>query len=95
MTRTLDTRDWIAVPEYSYYNHNYYRNIHTGEIIFEEADDDHGYDFYEATEEEMVNHRHGIYIGCCWMEDFRIPNQYSREHGVADEYVYTFDDTVW
>lgn len=92
--RILDTRDWVEISDFSYYNHNYYKNIHTNEIILEEGDDDHAFDFFEANEVQMKNKQHGNYIGCCWMEDFDIPNQYAREHGVANEYVYEFDSTI-
>ena len=40
MTYTIETKDYVHVPEHSIYNHNYYRNIYTGEVILEEYEDD-------------------------------------------------------
>ena len=40
MTYTIETKDYIHIPEHSFYNHNYYRNNHTGEVILEEYEDD-------------------------------------------------------
>ena len=40
MTYTIETRDYVHIPEHSFYNHNYYRNVHTGEVILEEYEDD-------------------------------------------------------
>lgn len=40
MTYTIETRDYVHIPEHSFYNHNYYRNIHTGEVILGEYEDD-------------------------------------------------------
>lgn len=93
MKTILNSRDFVHIPEYSYYNNNYYRNIHTGQILFEEADDDHGFEFWWSSEEDMINHSHtnDINIGFCWMEDFSIPTQIVREHGTANEYVFEFD----
>lgn len=93
MITVLDTRYFVHIPEHSCYNNNFYRNIHTGQILFEQADDDHGAEFWWSTEEDMVNHSHknDIYIGFAWMEDFDIPTQIARERGTADEYVYEFD----
>ena len=42
MTYTIETKDYIHIPEHSFYNHNYYRNNHTGEVILEEYEDDYG-----------------------------------------------------
>ena len=42
MTYTIETKDYIHIPEHSFYNHNYYRNNHTGEVILEKYDDDCG-----------------------------------------------------
>ena len=96
MTRTLDSRDWEHIPEHSSYNHNYYRNIHTGEIILEEGDDDHALYYYTSSEEDMINHTYKNHhtIGWCWMEDFSIPNRYQREHNCAEEYIYEFDSEL-
>lgn len=93
MKTTLNSRDFVHIIEHSSYNHNYYRNICTGQILFEQSDDDHGHDYWWATEEDMTNHSHAHdeYIGTCYMEDFDIPNQYSREHECADEYEFEFD----
>lgn len=93
MKTTLNTRDFIHISEYSSYNHNYYRNTRTGQILFEHSDDDHGHDYWWTTETDMMNHSHrnDEWIGACWMEDFDIPTQYAREHGVADEYEFEFD----
>lgn len=86
MTRTLDSTDWEHIPEHSSYNHNYYQNIHTGEIILEVGDDDHTLTYY--TESEEV-------IGSCWMEDFSIPTQYQRYHNYAEEHIYEFDSELY
>lgn len=95
MKTILKTVEFVHIPEHSWYNHNYYRNTKTGKIILEIGDDDHGADFYWVdSEEDMIAGRHGEYIGFCWMEDFDIPNQYAREHGVADEYEYEFDSEL-
>lgn len=93
MITTLNTRDFVHISEHSSYNSNYYRNIVTGQILFEESDDDHGHSYWWTTEEEMINHSHlnDIKIGECWMEDFDIPTQISREHGTADECEFTFN----
>ena len=40
MTYTIETKDYVHIPEHSSYNHNYYRNIYTGEVILEEYKDD-------------------------------------------------------
>ena len=42
MTYTIETKDYVHIPEHSIYNHNYYRNIYTDEVILEEYDDDCG-----------------------------------------------------
>lgn len=95
MITTINSRDFEHIPDYSGYNSNYYRNIHTGQILFEESDDDHGHSYWWTTEKDMINHTHinDVKIGECWMEDFNIPNQISRETGTADEYEFTFDST--
>ena len=40
MTYTIETKDYVHIPEHSIYNHNYYRNDHTGEVILKEYEDD-------------------------------------------------------
>lgn len=40
MNGVIETKDYVHILEHSFYNHNYYRNIHTGEVILEEYKDD-------------------------------------------------------
>ena len=42
MTYTIETKDYIHIPEHSFYNHNYYRNNHTGEVILQDYEDNYG-----------------------------------------------------
>ena len=94
MKTTLNTRDFVHIPEHSSYNYNFYRNVHTGQILFEESDDDHGHSYWWVNEEDMVNgnpFKNAVKIGECWMEDFDIPTQAARDHGNADEYEFEFD----
>ena len=60
-------RTWEHMREESFYNHNYYRNPQTGEIILEEYDDfcDFG-SFYKADE----NLKKGEYLGDCYLYDY-------------------------
>lgn len=47
--------DYTHIPEYSVYNHNYYRNNKTNEIILECCDDDDGFTYYSIVEEDLIN----------------------------------------
>lgn len=97
MITVLNTRDFVHIPEYSSYNSNYYRNVKTGQILYERSDDDCGHDYWWCTEEDMVNYtdNHGEYIGTCYMYDFDIPTQVARQTGDATEYEYEFDSEFY
>ena len=40
MVYTIHSKDYVHDKEHSFYNHNYYRNIHTGEVILEDYEED-------------------------------------------------------
>ena len=54
MTYKIETKDYVHIPEHSFYNHNYYRNIYTGEVILKE----YGEDDELITTWEPIQHSH-------------------------------------
>lgn len=71
MSNTIhNPRSWEHMKEESFYNHNYYRNPQTGEIILEECDEfcDFG-SFYKVDENE--NFKEVEYLGDCYMSDYK------------------------
>ena len=53
-------KKWEHLKERSCYNHNYYRNPETGEVILEVCDDDSWCDYYDEQ---------GNFLGDCRWED--------------------------
>jgi len=60
-----ETLEWNGNTFVSSYNHNYYQNIHTGEIILEEYDDCDFFDYWLVQESinNMLEYKNigGIY----------------------------------
>jgi hypothetical protein len=49
-------KSWIHLKEVSVYNHNYYKNPATGEILLEECDDEDLFDYF-LVDENLKNER--------------------------------------
>lgn len=63
----INPLDFVHIPEHSYYNNNYYRNIHTGDVIFEEYEDDGCGHYYNLGQNPTFTNndwRTGIDMGC-------------------------------
>ena len=85
MTYTIETKDYIHIPEHSFYNHNYYRNNHTGEVILEEYEDDVFETYYNLGANPTFAH-----------EDMKSSVEMSSSdygHGFSDDVFET--DTEW
>ena len=73
----------------SSYNHNYYQNINTGEIILEECDDDGCFDYYSITCDGQKHYIGSLF--CIWgiftNELGKLPNDvYEDEDGGVEVY---------
>ena len=60
-------RFWEHMKEESFYNHNYYRNPQTGEIILEEYDEFYNCSSFYRVDENL---KRGEYLGDCYLEDY-------------------------
>ena len=68
MTNTIhNPRIWEHMEDESWYNHNYYRNPQTGEIIFEECDEFFNCCFFYTVDENLNLDE---YLGDCYWEDY-------------------------
>lgn len=56
---------WEHIKEGSCYNHNYYRNTETGEVLLEECDDVSYCDYY------LIKDGRKEYIGVCYWDDVK------------------------
>ena len=97
MKTILNSEEFIHIPEYSFYNHNFYRNIINGKIILEEADDDCELQYWWINEDDMINHKahaNSEYIGMCYSDEFYIPIEAYRKHFPNEEYTFEFDSEI-
>lgn len=62
MITRIDTVDYDYVPEHSVETVNYFKNRHTGFIIAE-LKHKSGFEYYQATEDQMTRHLVGNYLG--------------------------------
>lgn len=95
MKTILNSAEFTRIPEYSFYNYNFYRNTVNGKIILEESDDD-GAQYYWVNENDMINHKaraNSEYIGFCYCDEFRIPTEEYRKHFPNEEYTFEFDSS--
>lgn len=54
---------WEHLEDISCYNHNYYRNPETGEVLLEECDDDVYCTYY------VVEGNDQMYVGTCYWDE--------------------------
>lgn len=79
MSNTIhNPRIWEHMARESCYNHNYYRNPQTGEIILEECDDQ-GYCYFYRADDGL---NRGEYLGDCYCEDY----SWDQEEDIDLEY---------
>lgn len=64
----------------SCYNHNYYRNTKTGEVVLEECDDCDGFDYYRISEDGQEH-----YIGSLYCSGGIFPWKGNLPDDVAEE----------
>lgn len=76
MTYIIETKDYIHIPEHSIYNHNYYRNNHTGEVILEYYEDDYG-TYYNLGTNPTFTHEYLKTAVKMWTSDY--------DHGFSDD----------
>ena len=67
------------MKEESFYNHNYYRNPQTGEIILEECDELYNCCSFYSVDENL---KRGKYLGDCYCEDY----DWNREEDIKLEF---------
>ena len=61
-------RVWEHMDKESFYNHNYYKNPQTGEIILEECDELYNCGtFYKVDDNLIITE----YLGDCYMSDYK------------------------
>ena len=95
MKTILNSAEFIHIPEYSFYNHNFYRNIINEKIILEETDDGENH-YWWVNEDDMINHRahkNAEYIGVCYSDEFHIPTEARRKRFHEKEYTFEFDSS--
>ena len=70
---------WERQESMSCYNHNYYRNRDTGELILEDCDEFYGYCSFYTVDENLQELE---YLGDCYCEDYR----WNQEEDIELEY---------
>ena len=69
MSNTIhNPRSWEHMKEESFYNHNYYRNPQTDEIILEECDELYNCCSFYSVDENLTIIE---YLGDCYMSDYK------------------------
>lgn len=59
--------DFVHIPEKSCYNHNFYCNVNTGEVILDEA-----YEFpYDYSEFYLIKDGEKIYLGDACYDEYK------------------------
>lgn len=93
MKRTLNSIDWVHIPQYSSYNHNYYINVRDGQIMLGVSDDDQWTDYHLVTHEQMtITGGYGECIGFAnEFTEFSIPSDHDRWMRTAKEWEFEFD----
>ena len=72
-------KSWEHMKEESFYNHNYYRNPQTGEIILDVCDELYFCGtFYKVDENFIITE----YLGDCYMNDYK----WDQEEDIELEY---------
>lgn len=61
-------RVWEHMDKESFYNHNYYKNSQTGEIILEECDELFNCGTFYSVDENLTVIE---YLGDCYMSDYK------------------------
>ena len=80
MSNTIhNPKSWEHMKEESFYNHNYYRNPQTGEIIFEECDELYNCCYFYRVDENL---KQGEYLGECYVDDYN----WNQEEDIKLEY---------
>ena len=80
MSNTIhNPRAWEHMEKESCYNHNYYRNPQTGEIILEECDELYNCCSFYSVDENL---KRGKYLEDCYCEDY----DWNREEDIKLEY---------